>query len=291
MDARDQRDQRGHDESCGRLAVRLARVAPHFGERVGTIPVRTGRTARQPKLYHGGDCNDQCRHQHTVIKDGVEIFAEGADNADQDDKSQREHQDPPAAPVAIVQPLGRDRQRGVKDKQEDQSDDQGHGGARNPVQSGGEPIHDQEKDSADPPIGAADPTAGAEQKMRPIDLRCSGNRQCVNSKDWRASPQCSQQAYLVRVRGGSSRFRPNLKLGWKAAGPDFPVAEEVAAVYAGDCCKVLGLKRSRTIAPIIYGNRINEALALGTVLLSASMHDGAAADSEREPGRAGLVVG
>jgi hypothetical protein len=50
------------------------------------------------------------------------------------------------------------------------------------------------------------------------------------------------------------------------------------------------MMHSRTIAPVIYGIALMTALALGTVLLSATMHESAAADGEREPGRAGLVV-
>jgi hypothetical protein len=46
----------------------------------------------------------------------------------------------------------------------------------------------------------------------------------------------------------------------------------------------------RPIALIICGLALMAALAVGTVLLSTSMGGGASADSEREPGRAGLVL-
>jgi hypothetical protein len=46
----------------------------------------------------------------------------------------------------------------------------------------------------------------------------------------------------------------------------------------------------RPISLVLYGLALMAALAVGTVLLSAGTHEGAAADSEREMGRAGLVL-
>jgi hypothetical protein len=46
----------------------------------------------------------------------------------------------------------------------------------------------------------------------------------------------------------------------------------------------------RPIALIICGLALMAALAVGTVLLSTGIGESASADSEREPGRAGLVL-
>jgi hypothetical protein len=47
--------------------------------------------------------------------------------------------------------------------------------------------------------------------------------------------------------------------------------------------------RLRPIPLIICGLAVIAALAVGTALLSTSRGDAASAESEREPGRAGLV--